>query len=442
MKTLLAKSVKTLFAAAAIIFALSSKSDAATFVNGGYKIDDSTVLDLNREYVTSGLKESVAYWFAFDTNGQEGFYVIHAQSAIKGGQGSACVAYSNTYISLTDQYKTTIKSFTNSRDYNDRKYVRERGETYWGDVAFVHNNIIYSNELSPNKEYFIKLTVEDGVEGWDFPKSAQIYVEFIPFKNPSGFSMNVLDNGNLRFSWNNIQPYNTYSSLFDYEQFSIMFTGPSSESGTGRLVGNGDTKSYTFEPDYFALKCFGYPFETVYATLVSSYNINFHYDEAYSSRIDSWGDRITLPVIKQNATYDIKGISYKVTKAQNYGNGTVTVTGLSKSNKNAKKVSIPKTVKIYGVDFKVTDISKKAFYGQKKLTDVTIGANVVKIGQSAFQNCKKLKKVDIKSTELKSVGKNAFAKMSKKGTIKVPSKKKKLYNRLLKGKYTKGVVVK
>lgn len=53
------------------------------------------------------------------------------------------------------------------------------------------------------------------------------------------------------------------------------------------------------------------------------------------------------------------------------------------------------------------------------------------IGKSAFGNCKKLKKVVIKSKKLKKVGKKAFFKISKKSVIKVPAAKKKTYKKIL-----------
>ena len=102
-------------------------------------------------------------------------------------------------------------------------------------------------------------------------------------------------------------------------------------------------------------------------------------------------------------------------------------------NKNITSVSIPKTVKINGVSYKVTTISTNAFNGCKKLKSVTIGNNIVKIGKNAFKNCKNLKKIDIQSTKLtlKNIGKDAFKGLNKKAVIIVPAKKYKSYKKLL-----------
>ncbi|MDE6615719.1 MAG: leucine-rich repeat domain-containing protein, partial [Lachnospiraceae bacterium] len=122
---------------------------------------------------------------------------------------------------------------------------------------------------------------------------------------------------------------------------------------------------------------------------------------------------------------------YKVTAVK----GTRTVQ-FTKGKKNAKSIVVPSTVKISGKNYKVTTIAKNAFKGNKKLTKVTIGKNVNKIGVSAFQNCSKLKSIVIKSTKLtaKKVGKNAFKGINKKATFKVPKSKVKAYKKIVKAK--------
>lgn len=99
-----------------------------------------------------------------------------------------------------------------------------------------------------------------------------------------------------------------------------------------------------------------------------------------------------------------------------------------------KKVDVASTVQIGGKTFNITSIADKAFYGNKKITSVNIGANVLTIGKSAFQNCKKLKKITITSNNLKKVGKAALKGIHAKAKIKVPAKKLKAYTKKLKGK--------
>ena len=128
---------------------------------------------------------------------------------------------------------------------------------------------------------------------------------------------------------------------------------------------------------------------------------------------------------------------YKVTKSD-AKNGTVTLVKLT--NKNEKKFTVPASVKVDGISFKVTEISKNAFKNNKKLKQVTVGKNVAKIGANAFSGDSRLKKFTIKSAKLKKVGKKAFKGINAKCRIKVPKKKLTAYKRLLKGKGQKAGV--
>ncbi len=117
---------------------------------------------------------------------------------------------------------------------------------------------------------------------------------------------------------------------------------------------------------------------------------------------------------------------------------------LLKSLKNTKKkVSIKPSVSIEGQDYKITVIGEKAFQKDKKMTQVTIGSNVTKIGKNAFANCSKLKKIVIVSDKITKIYKNAFKGIKKNAQIIVPKKKLKRYKFLLKkAKLPKSVKVK
>ena len=106
------------------------------------------------------------------------------------------------------------------------------------------------------------------------------------------------------------------------------------------------------------------------------------------------------------------------------------------TDKKAKTVSIPATVKVDGVTYKVTKIDDNAFKGCSSLTSVTLPSRATKIGANAFNGCKKLKTIKITSTKLssKTVSKNAFKGLIKATTIKVPKKKLSAYKKLFKQK--------
>ena len=150
-----------------------------------------------------------------------------------------------------------------------------------------------------------------------------------------------------------------------------------------------------------------------------------------------------------------------------------------KPAKAAASANVPDSITVSGVTVPVTKIADNAFKGQKKLTKVTIGANIKEIGKNAFANCAKLKtikgganveiigdsafsgckalksftigakvvkigkkafykcsalkKITIKSKLLtaKTVGSSAFKGIYKTATIKVPKAVKKDYSKWL-----------
>lgn len=131
---------------------------------------------------------------------------------------------------------------------------------------------------------------------------------------------------------------------------------------------------------------------------------------------------------KAGTKYTVAGCQYKVTKAG-------AEVSLIKTNKKAKRMTIPAVIKVNGVTYKVTSIGAKAFNGSKKLSKVTVGTNIKKISNNAFFKCRSLKTVTIKSVLLtkKAANKKAFKGVNKKMVIKVPKKVKKAYVKIFRG---------
>ncbi len=103
------------------------------------------------------------------------------------------------------------------------------------------------------------------------------------------------------------------------------------------------------------------------------------------------------------------------------------------SAKKAKKakITVPATLKRKGVTYRVVQVNKKAFKNAKKLTQVTLGKNVVLVKKKAFLKRRKLKTVIIKSKKYVKFEDGAFTGCgfvlgtSRKLTIKVPKSWKK-----------------
>ena len=165
---------------------------------------------------------------------------------------------------------------------------------------------------------------------------------------------------------------------------------------------------------------------------------------------------------KKGTTFNSGNYRYRVVKAATAkAQGTVRVIGTT--NKNITSVKINTTVKSGVFTYRIVSIGNKAFRNLKKLKKVTIGNNVTEIGSNAFSGCgkltkvtigkgvkkigskafnnsKKLKSIVIKSTKITTVGKNAFRGIHGKARIRVPRSRVNRYNKLFKGKGQKSTV--
>ena len=123
------------------------------------------------------------------------------------------------------------------------------------------------------------------------------------------------------------------------------------------------------------------------------------------------------PAAGTNDTSDDGTATYKVT-ASDLTKGTVAY--VAPTNKDITTVSIPETVTIDGITYKVTSIADNAFANNKKLTKVTIDSNVKTIGKKAFYKCTKLKTVKT-GNNVTSIGSNAFYGCSKLTSVTIGS---------------------
>ena len=122
------------------------------------------------------------------------------------------------------------------------------------------------------------------------------------------------------------------------------------------------------------------------------------------------------------------------------------------------EITVPKTIVYGSTTYKVTEIGDNAFKNNKTTISVKIGANVTaignrafsgsaiteitipakinKIGKQAFYNCKKLKKITIKTKLLtaNNIGAKAFAGTYKKADVVASKKVLSKYKKLLKSK--------
>ncbi len=143
------------------------------------------------------------------------------------------------------------------------------------------------------------------------------------------------------------------------------------------------------------------------------------------------GKKIPVKIAEKVKRPAGKGTTFTITKnnikvkvtSTGTSNPTVAVTKIA--NSSAKKVTIPASVTVDGVTYKVTKVADNAFKGNKKLTTVTIGSNVTSIGKNAFSGCTALTKVTI-GKNVTTIGEKAFYKCTKLASVTIPDKVKKI----------------
>ena len=147
--------------------------------------------------------------------------------------------------------------------------------------------------------------------------------------------------------------------------------------------------------------------------------------DSYSGKTKGKGDEIDKDVLDDN-TFIYQDIVYKI-----ISNDEIAVSAVD--DNLIKTIHIPDVISYNNRVYKVTCIFDEGFKDCKLLKKVTIGKNVNTFGEYAFENCKNLKNIIIKSTELTktSIGKNAFKDINKKATFRCPNEQLKNYKKWL-----------
>lgn len=140
-------------------------------------------------------------------------------------------------------------------------------------------------------------------------------------------------------------------------------------------------------------------------------------------------DKDTVKPAKKNTELKKGTAVYRVTTADPQD---PRVRYVSNSNTEATSVTIPSTVTINGVTYKVTRIQASAFASNTKLKGVTIGSNVIVIESKAFYKCKNLSKVKIKSKKITTIGGKAFYGIKNKALFYAYRSKLKTYQSRIK----------
>ena len=131
--------------------------------------------------------------------------------------------------------------------------------------------------------------------------------------------------------------------------------------------------------------------------------------------------------VKDSISYaylEFKGATYEIDT-----DGTAILQKIN--NSKVLSFSIPDTVTYHGRKYRVTEVYSLLAPNYRNMHTLKIGKNVTEIGGGAFENCSGLKRVVIKSLNLKKIGNTAFSGIGKKVTYEVPKSKLSIYKKRL-----------
>ncbi len=159
-------------------------------------------------------------------------------------------------------------------------------------------------------------------------------------------------------------------------------------------------------------------------------------------RSNSTGKTLGANAVKPAAkgTQLEKGNNRYQVSSSNADNPTVKFIGLVKAEVSI--VKIPEVVSIGGVTYKVTLISNNCLKGNKSIQELVISKNVTGICAKSFQNCKKLKKIKLKSKIIAKMNNKAFAGINSKAVFYTYHSQKSKYKTMLKNAGVKNPSVK
>lgn len=173
---------------------------------------------------------------------------------------------------------------------------------------------------------------------------------------------------------------------------------------------------------------------------VKAAGYEFIYYDVYTYRIT--GKKCTISAkadtaVKADDVVEVDNLVYAIkTAGTKKKAGAAYVVGIYDYKKEKATVTIPKTIKVGGITYKVTGIAKEAFEYDGKMEKLVIGANVKTIEENALSYAFELKEIVIKSKKLtsKTVKNNAFADIPNEVTVTAPSKKLSSYKKVLTAK--------
>ncbi|MCH5268172.1 MAG: leucine-rich repeat protein [Lachnospiraceae bacterium] len=323
------------------------------------------------------------------------------------------------------------------------------------------NEIIKKSEAVLNSKKIVRVVTE--ADGKPYTTTTDTDTQITYRHNPNYYTISVGSDGLRRTCIVTLEQYYDMKNNLMYYYYPeekpktyYVYEPSKSNSNTSSNADNSSsTTSYKDTTVYSGVLC--YQIEEDIKTSSNTKAHIVHYIN--TSTYEPVSKTYTLTYKKQTSIVTEK-YSYPNThvtipknilkKAVLPSNGSVTINGIKYTAPSGEKrcvkvnngkratstVTIPDKITVAGKKYKVTEIADKAFEKNKKLKKITLGKNIKTIGKQAFNKCKKLNRVIIRSTSIKKIGKKAFYGNAKKLKVQAPKSKLSKYRKLIKNAKT------
>ena len=341
------------------------------------------------EWTATGLTTGNSYYF----------YVLPFKKITDGGE--------EFNFTSDDFYEVDAEGTTHT--YHNGVSAKAQESSYSVNVIAPTNGTVVVDLTSAKKNQLVTITVTPA-EGY---KCTGISV-----KTESGTDVYVADNNVFVMPGENVN----VTATFEKEKYYVLVIYDS-RILTVTGIDNSD-EAYSGDKYSFTV---GTKTEDFVLDYVSANDVKIQPDSEGVYHVTQPAGNLTIcvvarekddvPTIDLGDKAEVNECEYTVTNNAVDGKGTVAFEGVKTP---VEAVSIPSTVNINGVNFKVTKIASGAFFNDTVLKTVTIGSNVLVIDTNAFYGCTNLVKVS-GCKGLKTIGVNAFARCSKLSSFTVTS---------------------
>ncbi len=291
--------------------------------------------------------------------------------------------YSSTYSSALGNYQMVFEHDENT----NISYGVMLGTEYWIDM---NKNLEYARSSKLGTQY---TRISNKNKKAVLETVTQVRDTFVNVLNSDKVTIKKKEDVKKEVHGTTYDCYVIKSDEISGSLASEIMGKVSGDSSTTTSSSSSTKEIFTFYIDKKDLKVRSIESENVSSYRTTSASSSFAIDLYYP-------ESVSIPVsVSLNATiasgYTIKkrGITYKIA----YNSSKIPYFTVYKARKTAKKVVIPARIKALGKNYPVKEISAGSFAYNKRVRAVILGKSVNVIKTGAFNSCKKLRLIKLRS---------------------------------------------